>query len=632
MKQITKITLVAIALSLMACSEQSTPVDTETNHAQSALASVKADQNKPSLLFINIDDLNDWNSTLKGHPQTITPNIDRIANNGVTFTRSIAPSPVCFPSRTAVFSGLHPTTTGVISNFNWGRDWREYIPNIVTLPKHLETLGWQTIGAGKNFHKQDEPEFQQYFKRAGEPPIIEGSGHMEGALGWGVIDGSAEDMPDYQLISQAIEALQNSSQPLFLSVGIYRPHVPWNLPQAYFDKFPLATFEAPETIDNDLSDLSPRFQRLAHNIAKFDDGYHQNLVDLGQDKAFARAYLASVHFADEQLGRLLDAWSQSPQSKNGYVILWSDHGYMLGEKEGWGKFKPWWDSTRTNLIVSGPGIEKGVINGSATSLIDLYPTVLDLLGQSQPEHKLDGRSLKPLLDSPSTTWQKPVVMSHEEDGIRYDVVLNDKYRLTRLITGETELYDSEKDPNEWNNIAAEQPEVVAELSRYLTFKAPQINDSLIVEAENLPTQTSAEFGKRGNYHYPLIDANASGGKQVVATLKQKAGSYVDFVVNFTSTGSYEMTVAMGNQLSTINIQASAFKITENAAQATANYPQNIAEENLLEISTESAFQELPAIKLDVKETGLHILRFKSLSDEAASISLDRFKLQKLTRI
>ena len=410
----------------------------------------------PSILFINVDDLNDWNEVLGGHPQAITPNIKRLAERGVTFTRAVCPSPVCFPSRTAVFSGIHPVNSGAISNFNWGKPWRFYVGDAVTLPKHLEQHGYTTFAGGKNFHDRDAPEFGTYFRRPGEPKRVAGSGYFAGPLGWAIADVPYEEMPDHQVVSWGIEQLSavDPDRPVFASVGIYRPHVPWILPQSSFDKYPLESFKLSERRRDDLTDLPKRLQLLAHNEAKFGTGFHEELERDEQVRPWARAYLASVTFADEQVGRLLDAWDQDPRSKDGVIVLWSDHGFMLGEKQGWGKFKPWYDACHSNLIVVAPGLEPGSVCDKAVSLLDLYPTLLAFAGLDHPDAQpLDGVSLMPLLRDPDAAWDRPVVMSHEEDGVRYDVVLDDRYRLTRLITGETELYDHATDEHEWQNLA-----------------------------------------------------------------------------------------------------------------------------------------------------------------------------------
>ena len=205
---------------------------------------------------------------------------------------------------------------------------------------------------------------------------------------------------------RGIKTINSHKGSLFLSVGIYRPHAPWIVPQAYFDLYPPETLQLSERRKEDLNDLPERLKLVAGFEAKFGKGYHEKLVEKGYDKQFVRAYLASVTFADEQVGRILDAWHASSYAKTGYVVLWSDHGYMLGEKNAWSKIKPWYDSSHSNFMVAGPGLPKGLrFARKAVSLLDLYPTLVELLDLPKPPQSLDGNSLVPLLNNPAAKWE-----------------------------------------------------------------------------------------------------------------------------------------------------------------------------------------------------------------------------------
>ena len=591
----------------------------------------EAERDRPSVLFINIDDLNDWNEVLGGHPQAITPNIQRLAERGTTFTRTVCSSPVCFPSRTAVFSGVHPVRSGAISNFNWGRPWRFYVPDATTLPKHLSQYGWRTVGGGKNFHDRNQAEFDVYRGRPREVKAIEGSGYFAGPLGWGVSSVPYEQMPDYRVVSWGIERLNESSdRPVFLSLGIYRPHVPWILPQESFDKYPLDSFDKPKTTPNDLADVAERLKLLAHNEAKFDRGFHKKLERDGQDRAWARAYLASVTFADEQLGRVLDAWDASGHAEGGYIVLWSDHGFMLGEKQGWGKFKPWYDACRSNMIIVGPGVEAGVLCDKAVSLQDLYPTLVELLEVPRPAHAIDGNSLVPLLRDAEMDWDKPVVMSHEEDGVRYDVVLDNRYRLTQVITGERELYDHRSDPHEWHNLADDpkHASTIERLSGYLTFHhaAPPADGWL--EAESLPAQTSADWKRRGNFHYPVSDTKASGGRMVHAELRQKAKSYIDFVVDVRQPGAYELGLRVQHVTANAVFSVSVDDVEDAASQATAEHPMRVLNHKIDGRGREiGSMQNVLLGGVTFEKPGLKIVRIMSEEDRSAELRIDRVYLK-----
>ena len=580
---------------------------------------------RPSVLFLNIDDWNDWNSVLDGHPQAITPNLERFAERSVTFTRAICSSPVCFPSRTSLFSGLHPSRTGAKSNPNGGRSWRSYVADAITLPKHLSAQGWTTVGIGKNFHNKDEAEFDQYTRRNGEPePIRKTFRNLNPSGRWGVASVPTTEMPDYLSVSQGIQVLEASPGNLFLSLGIYRPHVPWVVPQEYFDRHPLENLVMPEHVEDDLGDLPERFKSMAHNPAKFGPGYHDKLETTGYDREKVQAYLACVSFADDQVGRILDAWYASPHAENGYVVLWSDHGYQLSEKEGWSKMKPWYDSSRVNLMIAGPGLAQGMFCDKAVSLLDLYPTLIDLLDLPAPTQSLDGHSLLPLLKNPQADWDKPVLLSSEADGIRYDVVLSNDYRMTRFATGETELYQLERDPHEFINLAGkpEYTEVVAELSQHLSLHHPAADEDGWMEAEELPRQTSSDFGQRGNFHYPKDQADASGGVVVCADLRTGVGSYIEFVVRIEEAGEYDLSIAVSAEGA---FALSTAAVVDDALQADAGYPMKA----LVKLSqTRGGMPEsVSAGTIRFDQTGLHLLRFSS-EVRKQLLRIDRIQLRK----
>lgn len=602
-----------------------------TAFAQNAKETVPSSTNaeRPSVLFLNIDDWNDWNSVLKGHPQAITPNLERFAERSITFTRAICSSPVCFPSRTSLFSGLHPSRTGAKSNPNGGNRWRSYVPDATTLPKHLSAHGWTTVGIGKNFHNGDEVEFDQYTRRNREPkPILETYRNINSSGRWGVASVPTREMPDYLSVSKGIQVLEKFANPLFLSLGIYRPHVPWVVPQEYFDRHPLDNLIMPEYEEDDLDDLPERFKSMAHNEAKFGPGYHDKLEAKGYDKEKVQAYLACVSFTDEQVGRILDGWYASPHAETGYVVLWSDHGYQLSEKEGWSKMKPWYDSARVNLMIAGPGLAKGVFCDKAVSLQDLYPTMVELLQMPAPPQSLDGNSLVPLLMNPQADWDKPVLMSSEADGIRYDVVLSNDYRMTRFATGETELYQLDSDPHEFTNLASnlEHAEIIAKLSQYLSFQYTKPDENGWLEAEVLPHQTSSDYGQRGNFHYPKDRAGASHGKVVCADLRMGAGSYLEFVMKIEQAGDYELSVALSAE-GPYSLSTAA--VVDDALQADAGYPMK--ELLSIEESQAGVFELVSAGSVRFDQAGLHLLRFSS-EVEKQILQIDRIQISKINTL
>lgn len=563
---------------------------------------------KPSVLMINVDDWNDWNEVLKGHPQAITPHIKRLAERGVTFSNAICASPSCVPSRPSFFTGIAPWRSGNISNDNGMHPWRFYSgEEAVTIPKLFSQNGWQSIGIAKNFHRGDKPEFDRYIPPFPKVKKVKRVGINLNSSGvWDIADAPASEMSDYKAVSRGIKEIQSNKEPILLSVGIYRPHVPWIVPQEYFDKYPLDTLQLPEQRMNDLDDLPERFKLVAGLEAKFGKGYHDKLVKKGYDKQFIRAYLASVTFADEQVGRLLDAWYASPHAKTGYVILWSDHGYMLGEKKAWSKIKPWYDSSRSNFMIAGPQIPQGQMINNAVSLLDFYPTLLDLLELPQPPQELDGKNLLPLIKNPDMDWDFPVQMTSQMDGVFFESILSNDYRMTRLATGETELYKLSSDPHEFKNLA-DNPEyapIVRKLEKHLSFSYPTIPGDGWLEAEIIPAQTSADYKLRGNCHYTRVDTNASGGEVLVAELRAGSGSYIDFILDIPEPGTYRLEAEMaadGDFLVQVD------DVKNDAAQSDTGYPMKTLSQSTALKSMES--QSLGAIRFN--EPGLKIIRFVS---------------------
>ncbi|MFT5131124.1 MAG: arylsulfatase A-like enzyme, partial [Rhodothermales bacterium] len=468
--------------------------------------------------------------------------------------------------------------------------------------------GWESVGIGKNFHNGDASQFDQYIGVNKRVRQVKGSGsRWRGPRRWAFAAVPKTEMPDYLAVSHGINAIKATQKPLFLSLGIYLPHVPWVAPKAYFDKFPMTDITLPEHRADDLDDLPERLKLLARSEACFGPGFHDMRVKSGDNKGFVRAYLACVNFADEQLGRVLDVWDASSHAKGGYIVLWSDHGYMLGEKEGWSKMKPWYDSGRCNLIMTGPGITPETVCQRAVSLQDVYPTLIDLLKLPLPPQTIDGNSLLPLLRNPDAAWDKPVVMSGEEDGIRYDSVLSNDYRMTRLVTGESELYALRDDPHEFTNLAQNPTyaAVMERLSAHLTFRYPEIPQDGWMEAEAIPCQTSGDHKLRKNCHFPQSLPAASGGRVICADLHGGTGSYIDFVLDVKDPGSY----SLGATLSAAGAcTVLVDDVRDVAAQADSEYPMKQAGQ------FEFVGQELKSLSFGsvvFAKPGLKLIRFVS---------------------
>ena len=441
------------------------------------VTTVHAETRRPNVLFIAVDDLNDWIEPLGGHPQAKTPNFKRFAKQSVCFTNANCPSPGCNPSRTAIMTGLAPYTSGVYSNY---QDWREVILKRKTIGAYFRKQGYFSAGAGKIFHYHmvdpdcwdeywpsqkknmpDEvfPNFakSRFFKRGGKAPKTMNMPpfrQMYGMFDWSPLEVPDEKMGDSKSVDYVLRQLNKPrAKPVFLACGIYRPHLPWYVPKKYFDLFPLKDVQLPKRLKNDLDDVGPRVK----DIASRGGNYHKHVVEAGQWKQAVQGYLASIAFADAMLGRLLDGLKKSNKANNTIVVVWSDHGWQLGEKTHWRKFALWNNVVRSVLMIHVPKSIRAMPKGSAdgqvcdrpVSLQDVYPTLVDLCGL--PTNKqIDGRSLKPLLRDPSSKWNHFAITTYDFSEFS---VRSQRYRYTRYVDGSEELYDHRTDPEEWHNLA-----------------------------------------------------------------------------------------------------------------------------------------------------------------------------------
>ena len=419
---------------------------------------------RPNVLFIGVDDLRDWVGHLSGHPNAKTPNIDRLAKRGVSFTRAYCSAPLCNPSRISLLTGVAPSKSGVYGN---GEKLRQKLPDAVTLMQHFRASGYSVRGAGKIFHgtsAYDMDSWDIFFKSPGSKKhrVKRDSSLPKSAwVPWGALACSDDEMLDGINAKWIITELKKPQEkPFFLAYGLTKPHLTWSVPQKYFDLHPLEGIKLPPTKKGDLDDLPAFGEKLAREVydpsgerdfAVKPNGDHVNVIANNQWLKAVQAYLATISFADAQIGRVLDALDRSGHAGNTIVVLWGDHGWHLGEKEHWRKHALWEVSTRTPLVFSAPhGVAKGKLCQRPVSLIDIYPTLLDLCGL--PELKgLDGQSLKLLLENPDRQWERPVVITY---GLNNHAIQTERWRYIRYRDGGEELYDHERDPNEWTNLAS----------------------------------------------------------------------------------------------------------------------------------------------------------------------------------
>jgi arylsulfatase A-like enzyme len=422
--------------------------------SQSILCSVEDRKSeRPNVLFISLDDLNDWVGCLDGHPNALTPNIDRLAKKGVLFTNAYSSSPLCGPSRAAFLSGMRASTTGFYDNKG------EYTKNQAlseceNLLQFFKRQGYATYGAGKIFHGyypqfwDDSIGFGARMYQAGDPKINQTD--IPGIFDWGVIDRTDEEMDDYKMAQFTIDKLnQKHDKPFFLACGIYLPHAPWYAPQKYFDKFPLGEIEMPTVKSDDLDDIPVVGQRIAGKGTEYNarvDKYKSRHNEAVQ------AYLAACNFADAQVGRILEALENSEYANNTIVVLFGDHGVHLGEKMKWHKDTLWVESARAPMIIYAPGYAGNGRQCSRTvSLLDMYPTLVDLINGKIGD-KLEGNSLVPLLENTDLEWNHPAITNRRKDQTS---VRTEQWCYIRYEDGSEELYDIVNDPSEWNNLASD---------------------------------------------------------------------------------------------------------------------------------------------------------------------------------
>ena len=415
--------------------------------------SAQPDQSKPNILFISIDDFNDWGpSQLDGEPFDVdTPHFDKLADSGILFRNAHCNAPSCNPSRTSIMSGLHPVSTGVYAN---AHDWRtnEVFDDILLLPEYFKKYGYATLGCGKIYHANQETENQRkghlsprgwdnYF------PSFEAQLHVQsmpdilpdrgvGKFDWGGTGKPIEEMGDHKVVNWALEQLNNPQRkPLFLAVGIYRPHMPWFIPDSFYNQY-------------DSVDVTP-----PTNPKGWDDNIPASLLNRSKRfKEFAgkrgpsQGYAACMSYADYELGRLLDGLKASPIAENTIVVLWTDHGWHLGEKEHFSKFTLWEESTRVPLVISLPGGKTKKVD-TAVSLLDVYPTLVALAGLPENGDN-EGQNLISIVET-KTDLDRAILTTSSET---YHAVRDGRYRYIRAVKAEA-LFDHENGPREFDNIA-----------------------------------------------------------------------------------------------------------------------------------------------------------------------------------
>lgn len=452
----------------------------------SALAKpvTKSADGKPfNVLFIAFDDMNDYPTFLRHYPGVKTPNLDAFHKTAVNFTNAHCSATCCQPSRTAILSGLAPWRTGHYKN---GQHWpdSELLKATTPLPQVFKDAGYHTMGCGKIFHagpegKQWDDMWDDYeggegkFAPIAVPHVFPKELRKRSNLySYGVTE--EKRISDFKLAPLAEKRLAGTyDKPFFMVHGIRYPHCPHVVPQRFLDMIPDEdlVFPPPGYRKGDMDDVPEYGRKLAaipQDIKLMESSGHW--------KPYLRHYLASIAAADELFGRVIAALDNSPYRDNTIVIVWSDHAYHMGEKDHFAKFALWEQATRVPFLIRVPGVTDGGRECKRpVSLQDIYPTLLDLCHLPDPPHKLSGNSLTPLIKNPEQPWPHPAITAYSDQDF---AVRDDRYRYIRYGDGSEELYDHEKDPREWTNLASnpEYAEVKAELATHLpTNPAPSVD-------------------------------------------------------------------------------------------------------------------------------------------------------------
>lgn len=445
-----------------------------------APAAEPAGLGKRNVLLIAVDDLN-VSLGCYGHPLVKTPHMDRLAARGVVFDRAYCQFPLCNPSRASLLGGVRPDTCRIYSNQTRLRD---VMPDIVTLPQLFIRHGYAVARVGKIYHygvpadigtsgMDDAPSWQEVVNPRGvdkdlEPDLINFTPQrgLGSALAWLATEAPDAEHTDGKVADETIRLLEKyRDKPFFLAAGFYRPHVPEVATRNYFDLYPLEQVTLP-------TEPAEHFQHIPYaalNVRPLHYGLEEEKLRL-----FKRAYFAAVSFVDAQIGRVLDALDRLGLATNTVVVLFGDHGWLLGEHGQWQKMSLFEESARAPLLIAAPGCRTNAVCKRPVEFVDIYPTVADLCGLPCPPH-VEGQSLRPLLENPQTRWTKPALTQVlRRDLIPYVMgysVRTERWRYTEWDGGKggAQLYDHDADPHEWNNLARDPKyaPTVAELKALL---------------------------------------------------------------------------------------------------------------------------------------------------------------------
>lgn len=413
---------------------------------------------RPNILMLIVDDMNEY-AFYNTYPGIQMPHLDKLKSESITFQHAYCAAPVCGPSRAAVFSGLYPHTTG--SYLNSSDPWRKPPLNQTeSLVELFQRSGYLTYGNGKIFHEQlDTGRLEAMFSNevfaGGFGPFLPKGEEfpIAGDRFWisHPWTGPDEDFPDVRNLQSTREFLQQDHEkPFFAVLGLWRPHTPFTAPKRFFELYDKESMPLPPSYkEGDLDDVPER----GHELSRIWGHRWEQTGASNEDhwRHMLWGYAATHSFADWTVGEAVKALDASRYADNTIVILWSDNGYHMGEKNHYEKATVWEMSARTPMLIRIPGSgNAGTLCSRPVSSIDLFPTLQEICHLAPPAHTPEGTSLVPLLENPLLEWNKPAITCYGEGTIS---ARDERFRYIRYPNGDEELYDHQNDPFEWYNIA-----------------------------------------------------------------------------------------------------------------------------------------------------------------------------------
>jgi iduronate 2-sulfatase len=443
-------------------------------HLELAASDHKIDSSPPNVLFIAVDDLNPILGCY-GHPLVQSPNMDRLASRGLLFTRAYCQTALCMPSRSSLMSGYRPETlrngTGPLTG--------KAPPKMVTLPQLFRRHGYTTVSVGKVYHyNHDDPDgwvrrYTDTFQSEGQwcdgycsgyqleanqrlvENYLKGKRLFEGlpAAAISEITNTPDaNTPDGLIARQAVQELarlQEADAPFFLAVGFYRPHMPLTAPEKYWEMYERSEIKLPANFHQPDDGIA---RRDWLEVRRYGDCPLEGPMPEEKALEIIRGYFASVTFVDAQIGKVLAELDRLSLRNNTIVILWSDNGWHLGDHGRWSKPTNFESCARIVLMISAPGMIRGISTDALVELIDIYPTLSELCGLTPPDY-LEGTSFAPLLRSPQLPWKKAAftcLFNYTTVSVR-----TNRYRYIQRPSGQNELYDLVLDPAENRNLINE---------------------------------------------------------------------------------------------------------------------------------------------------------------------------------